>query len=160
VILQSFEASELLARIGVTPVVIASGPLKDQPSPFRPLTEAGRARLNEVIADLYEQFVEKVAAGRNMSADAVRPLADGRIFSGRQALAAGLIDAIGDERTARAWLASAHQIPETLPVRTIAPRDGLQEMFATGLGRVLGEAFKTVVSEWLAVDGIGLLWQP
>ena len=85
VILQTFEASELLARLGVRPESITSGPLKDQPSPFRPLTEEGRASLNQVVQDMYGQFVRMVAAGRRMSEEAVRAVADGRVLSGARA---------------------------------------------------------------------------
>ena len=54
--------------------------------------------------DMYDQFVGMVAAGRHMEPDAVRALADGRAYTGRQALKLGLIDAIGDEQDAKAWL--------------------------------------------------------
>ena len=87
VILQSFEASELLTRLGVHPETIASGPLKDQPSPFRPLTEEGRASLTQVVQDMQANFVRMVAAGRNMSEEAVRAIADGRVRAGGRARA-------------------------------------------------------------------------
>lgn len=132
VILQSFEASELMARIGVRPEAITSGPLKDQPSPFRPLTPEGRQALDAVVADLHGQFVRMVAEGRGMEEARVRALADGRILTGRQAVAAGLVDAIGGEREARAWLRERHEIPESLPVEELDPR--------TPTERVLGRA--------------------
>ncbi|WP_135466746.1 signal peptide peptidase SppA [Crenalkalicoccus roseus] len=155
VLLQSPDVSDLMAQLGVRVHVIASGPFKDQPSPFRPLTDEGREELNRVVVDLHEQFVAKVAAGRRMDPAAVRPLADGRIFTGRQALAAGLVDAIGGEAEARAWLAAERQVPETLPVRDVRVRTTTDRL----LGAALGSLAKTVISEWLGVDGPRLLWQ-
>ncbi len=122
VLLQSFNAAELLETLGVQPESITSGPLKDQPSPFRPLTEQGRAALTAVVEDMQSQFVAMVVAGRNLPEARVRELADGRVMTGRQALAAGLLDAIGGEAEARAWLAETHSIPRDLRVRDLDPR--------------------------------------
>lgn len=134
VILQSFEASELLARLGVRAESLASGPLKDQPSPFRPLTEEGRAALAAVIADMQGQFVAKVMAGRGMEEERVRAIADGRVMSGRQALAAGLVDAIGGEREARDWLASAHGVAKDLPVEELDARSRTERLLDASAG--------------------------
>lgn len=146
VILQAVEASELLARLGVRPEVIASGPLKDQPSPFRPLSEEGRAALAAVVEDMQAQFVGKVAAARGMPESRVRELADGRVMTGRQALAAGLVDAIGGEAEARRWLAEARGVPAGLRVRDIDPRgaaeralSGVADSLFGALGRRLRE---------------------
>ena len=156
VLLQSFDLSELLERWGVRPQTIASGPLKDQPSLFRPLTEEGRAALDRVIGDLHAQFVAMVAAGRRMDPDRARALADGRVFSGRQALAAGLVDAIGGEREARAWLAAEREVPDTLPLRDIQPRGTAERLLST----VTESVMKSLFSEWLGVDAPRALWQP
>ena len=129
VILQSFEASELMARLGLRAETLASGPLKDQPSPFRPLTEEGRAALRAVIDDMQAQFVAKVMQGRGMDEARVRALADGRVLSGRQALAAGLVDAIGGEPEARTWLAEAHNVSVDLPVEELDGRSPTERVF-------------------------------
>jgi protease-4 len=156
VLLQSFEVSELMDRMGIRPQVIASGPLKDQPSLFRPLTEEGRAALDRVIGDLYAQFVAMVAAGRRMEPDRVRGLADGRVFTGRQALEAGLVDAIGGEREARAWLAAERDVPEALPLRDIETRSRAERL----LSSVTESMMKSLFSEWLGVDAPRAVWQP
>jgi protease-4 len=122
VILQSFEVSELMERLGLRAEALTSGPLKDQPSPFRPLTEQGRASLNAVVQDMQSQFVAMVVAGRNMPEERVREIADGRIMTGRQAVAAGLVDAIGGEAEARRWLAESHGLPADLRLRDLDPR--------------------------------------
>jgi protease-4 len=156
VILQSFDASELLDRLGVRPETLASGPFKAQPSPFAPLSEEGRAQLMRVVSDLHEQFMAKVAAGRNLPPERVRELADGRVFTGREAVGLGLVDAIGGEAEARAWLAAERSIPATLPVREIQIR-GLVERT---IGSLFGAALKVVLDEWLGVDRVRALWQP
>ncbi len=156
VILQSVETSELLARLGVRPETIASGPFKDQPSPFRPLTEAGREQLARVVRDLHEQFMAMVAAGRQMEPDRVRELADGRVFTGREALALGLVDAIGGEREARDWLEAERQVPASLPVRDIETRSLVERTFGASLGLVV----KGLVDEWGGVDRFRAVWQP
>ncbi|MEN0076613.1 MAG: signal peptide peptidase SppA [Paracraurococcus sp.] len=155
VLLQTFDGSELLARLGVRTEAITSGPLKDQPSPLHPLSSDGRAALQGVVGDMYEQFLAMVVAGRKLPEERVRPLADGRVLSGRQALAAGLVDAIGGEREARAWLAAEKGVPEDLPVRDLQPRSTAERL----LRAAWSGAVKTVVSEWLGVDGPAPLWQ-
>ncbi|MFZ4410221.1 MAG: signal peptide peptidase SppA [Paracraurococcus sp.] len=156
VLLQTFDGSELLGRVGVRTDSIISGPLKDQPSPFNPLSAEGRAALQGVIGDMYDQFVGMVVAGRKLPEDKVRALADGRVFTGRQALAVGLVDAIGGEREARAWLAAEKQVPEDLPIRDLETRGRAERL----VGAAWNGLMKIVVSEWLGVDGLRMLWQP
>lgn len=131
VILQAFEASELMARLGLRADSITSGPLKDQPSPFRPLTEEGRASLAAVVEDMQSQFVAMVATGRNMPEARVRELADGRVVTGRQAVALGLVDAIGGEAEARRWLAETHGLPADLRLRDIDPRGTAERVLSS-----------------------------
>jgi protease-4 len=156
VLLQSFDASELMARLGVRAETIASGAFKAQPSPFHPLTEEGREQLERVVRDLHDQFVAKVVAGRRLPAERVRELADGRIFTGRQALELGLVDAIGGEAEARAWLAEQRAVPSTLPIRDIEIRGFAERTF----GAAIGGALRDIATEWLVVDRVRALWQP
>lgn len=156
VVLQSVDASELAGRLGVRVEALPSGAFKDQPNPFRPLTEEGRAELMRVVRDLHEQFVAMVVAGRNMPPERVRALADGRIFTGREAVALGLVDQIGGEAEARAWLAEAREVPAGLPVRDIELRGFTERTLRAGVSALLG----AVVSEWLVVDRVRALWQP
>lgn len=133
VLLQSVDASEALARLGIRAETIASGPLKDQPSPFRPLTPEAREALNRVVQDLQDQFVARVVASRRLPEAAVRAVADGRVLTGRQALAAGLVDAIGGEREARVWLAAEREVPAGLPARDVDPRNRAERLLDGGL---------------------------
>ena len=86
VLLETGEVSGLLKTLGIDAEAITSGPLKDQPSLIRPLTPEGRDVLHGLVMDMYDQFVGMVASGRHMDAAKVRELADGRAYTGRQAL--------------------------------------------------------------------------
>ena len=155
VLLQTLDSSELLARLGVRGEALVSGPLKAQPNPFQPLSPEGRAALQSVIMDLYDQFVAMVVAGRKLPEEKVRALADGRVFTGRQALAVGLVDAIGGEREARIWLAAEKQVPESLPVQDIRTRGTFDRWFRS----VWQGLIETLVTEGLRVDRLAGLWQ-
>ncbi|MXP62916.1 signal peptide peptidase SppA [Roseomonas sp. M0104] len=155
VILQSFDVSELLTMLGVQAEMLTSGPLKGVPSPFRPLAPEGQAVLEAVLRDLHGQFVGMVAAGRKLPREQVEALADGRIYTGRQALDLKLVDAIGGEPEARAWLAGTHDIPADLRVRDLDPRDAVER----ALGFSVHALTKSLISEWLAIDGPQAVWQ-
>jgi protease-4 len=156
VLLQTGEVSGLLNSIGITAEAITSGPLKDQPSLTRPLSDAGRAVMQELVADMYDQFVGMVARGRGMPEEKVRQLADGRPYTGQQALKLGLIDAIGGEPQARAWLAETKAISTTLPTQDVARRSLAGRVLEDGLGSVM----KIVLSQALSLDGAVSIWQP
>ena len=86
---------ELMKKLGLKTTVIKSGKFKDVGSPVRELTEEERKILQSVSDDIHGQFIEAVAKGRNLKIESVKELADGRIFSGRQAKESGLIDELG-----------------------------------------------------------------
>jgi protease-4 len=156
VLLETTEVSGLLNTIGVTAEAITSGPLKDQPSLTRPLSDAGRSVLHEMVMDMYEQFVAIVARGRGWPADKVRALADGRAYTGQQAVKLGLVDAIGGEPEARAWLAESKAVAATLPVEDLT----IRSLAERTLGESLGSFVKIVLSQALKLDGAVAVWQP
>jgi protease-4 len=160
VILETGEASGLLAKLGITADAITSGPLKDQPSFTRPLTAQGRDVLHGLVMDMYDQFVGMVADGRHMDPARVRELGDGRAYTGRQALQLGLIDAIGGEAEARAWLASERHVPASLPVRDVTTGGLTARAFGGSADGLLGTMLKTVLSQGLSIDGAWAVWQP
>ena len=95
VVMVTVNAQGLLEKIGVAPLAIKSGPMKDAGSPFRSLTEAERAVFQSVIDEMYGRFVGLIAQSRQMPEDRVRALADGRIYTADQALKMGLVDRVG-----------------------------------------------------------------
>lgn len=98
--LQLTNVQGLMQHIGITSENITTGKFKAAGSPFQELTAEERAYLQGVLNDMRDEFVAAVAAGRGLTREKVETLADGRIFTGRQALAAGLVDALGDLQAA------------------------------------------------------------
>ena len=87
---------ELYRKIGVQPEKIKSGPHKDILTPERPITPAERTIIQNMVDDMYEQFVTVVAEGRNLDPAKVRQIGDGRIYTGKQAKELGLVDELGN----------------------------------------------------------------
>ena len=86
---------ELMGKVGVHTEVVKSGRFKDIGSATRPFSTAERELLQAMVDDVHQQFVEAVSEGRNIPQDRLKPFVDGRIFSGRQAKAVGLVDELG-----------------------------------------------------------------
>jgi protease-4 len=115
------EASELLKKLGVTVSVIKSDQEKDLGSLYRPMTAEEKELWQKVVDETFESFVGIVAAGRNLPADRVRELADGRVYTGRQALELGLVDALGYQEDAVSKAASLGGIAGTPRVILLTP---------------------------------------
>jgi len=141
VIMEMPNASELMEKVGVQVEVVKSSEHKDIGSPFRPMGEGDRILLDSLIQDVYGQFVETVAEERGLSREQVLAVADGRVISGRQAEALGLVDAIGNLTDAVAIagrMAGIGSDPSVLRRREEAPTL-LDVMLArTPLGRLRG----------------------
>jgi protease-4 len=99
VILQMGNVQELFKKVGLRVETFKSGEMKDAGSPFRPLREEERRVYQRLVTDAYEQFFRAVAEGRGMTDARLRPLADGRVFTGVQAKDAGLVDVLGNFET-------------------------------------------------------------
>ena len=96
VIMLTVNAQGLMEKIGLTANAVVSGPRKDMGSPFRAMTEEERSIFQSLIDSFYQRFLSVIKEGRpNLSADTIRKLADGRVYSGEQAKALGLIDSVG-----------------------------------------------------------------
>ncbi|MCW9035475.1 MAG: signal peptide peptidase SppA [Rhodospirillales bacterium] len=156
VILQTTEFTGLFEKIGIKPESIKSRPLKAQPSPLEVLSDEGRAATKAVVMDMYHMFVEMVSKRRNMPLDKTIELADGRIYTGRQALKNGLVDAIGGQETAITWLKEKREIDTKIPVKDVRLKDDLpiiQDIIS-------GITGKSLFSERLTLDGLLSLWHP
>jgi protease-4 len=159
VILETGEVSGLLNKIGVTAEAITSGPLKDQPNPAHPLSAQGREVLRGLVMDMYEQFVSMVATGRHLDPEKVRQLGDGRAYTGHQALPLGLIDAIGGEREAREWLATAKGIPTSTSIEDVTTAGFASRALADSLAPLYDGFWKVLISQSLRLDGAQAIWQ-
>jgi protease IV len=158
VLLETGEFSGLLNKLGVSAEAITSGPLKDQPSFIRPLSPEGRDVLHGLVLDMYEQFVTMVASGRHMDAARVRELADGRAYTGHQALQLGLVDAIGGESDARQWLAQEKGVSADLPVDDVSTEGLASRALSGSLGWMLQSFWKTFMSQLVILDGAWAIW--
>jgi protease-4 len=160
VVIQTTEISGLMKTLGISADTIASGPLKAEPSFTRPLSPQGRAVLQGMVADMNDLFVDMVARGRRMDVGTVRQLADGRAYTGRQALKLGLIDAIGGESEARAWLTAERQIPASLPVRDVVTRTLSERVLDAEGESLFGALWKVLTFQKVTLDGAWAIWQP
>ncbi|TLY26465.1 MAG: signal peptide peptidase SppA [Nitrospirae bacterium] len=137
VIMELANVQGLLEKVGVQSVVIKSGRYKDLASPFRAMSKEDRVLLQRVLDDVHDQFIQAVAAGRALNVEEVRPLADGRIFTGRQARTAKLVDELGDLQDAiklAARMVGIEGEPRVVePRKRFSLRDLLENSF---LGRV------------------------
>lgn len=156
VILQTADVTGLLGKLGIKPEAIKSSPLKAQPNPFETFTPEAREATRKVVGDVYEMFVSMVGERRHLSREQLELVTDGSIFTGRQAKAKGLVDALGGEREARAWLEATHGIAQSLPVRDLellGPGEELHHL----IGGIVGKALS---SERLTLDGLVSVWHP
>jgi protease IV len=120
VILSSVNVKELFNRIGIESQTLKTGPYKDIFSPFRAASDQEKELLQALLQNTYEEFIGDVAKGRKMDLEAVRKLADGRIYTGRQAKENGLVDQIGTYEDAvtdlRKQVRAQFQIPDSQPL--------------------------------------------
>ena len=144
VIMEYPDLTGLIERIGIGVETVRSSELKAEPSPFRPTNPEARARDEAMIADSYEWFRGLVGARRDLGGADLDAVANGGVFSGRQALESGLIDEIGGEPEALAWLESRETGLGDLPVREweVERDDGIVSGFLgkmTSTGGILTE---------------------
>ncbi|MDO5483596.1 MAG: signal peptide peptidase SppA, partial [Desulfovibrionaceae bacterium] len=139
----------LLGKLGLGQETLVTAPYKDAGSYLRPLSAADRAYFEHVLKDMHEQFVDIVARGRNLPREKALALADGKIFTGREALHLGLVDTLGGQDEALACLANLTGVPADRPLLKRLNKKSwleksleasLQAALAALLGRGAGEA--------------------
>jgi protease IV len=159
------EISKLLDTLGVKMEEIKSGELKAEPSPYKPVTDRARQVSNEMVQESFGWFTGLVVERRNLSIERVRVLADGRVYTGRQAAAAKLIDAVGGEETALEWLQAKKSVSKDLEVLDWANAANVDP---AGLGfsaadwamRLFGFDGLARRVESARLDGLLVLWHP
>jgi protease-4 len=170
VLFQYPDLSKLLTTLGVQVEEIKSAPLKAEPSPFHPTSPEARAALQQVVADTYEWFKGVVAERRKIGESELATVSSGRVFSGRQGVALKLVDELGGEREAVAWLEREKKVTKDLPVRDWKPRGrsdfDLWTIAALGadfaglpeLARTLRQV--TLAGGAASLDGLLAVWHP
>jgi protease IV len=162
--------TDLLKTVGVKVEEVKSSPLKAAPNGFEPTSPEARAALDALVKDSYAWFRGLVKERRGMDDALLDKVADGRVFTGHQAIDLKLIDQLGDERTAVAWLVSNKGIKADLPVRDykLAPRFGDLTFLRTaasitldalGFGSIARQVEQAGIDR-LGLDGMLALWQP
>lgn len=132
VIMQATQLQELYGKLGVGQETFKSGRYKDMGSPAREVTPEERAIFQSMINDIFEQFINAVATGRGRDASEIRALADGRVFTGRQAKDLGLVDRLGDLHDAVLLAGELSGIRGEPSVTEIGPRKGWRDLLSAG----------------------------
>jgi protease-4 len=168
VIFQYPQIQPLLDKIGVSLQEIKSSPLKAEPSPFHAASDAAKAMINNMVVDSYAWFVDLVADRRRLPRDEVLKLADGTIFTGRQALKAKLIDSIGGDDEIRAYLATRN-VSKDLPEIDWDKNSNTPFLLAGAASRLItlfgydnlikGEDLTGILPQKLLLDGLLSVWQ-
>jgi len=174
VLVQFPNFGELMKTVGVKVEEVKSAPLKAAPNGFEPTSPEARAALDDLVKDQYAWFKELVKTRRGMDDPALAKVDDGRVFTGRQAVGLKLIDALGDETAAVAWLATEKKISASTPVRDyrLAPRFSdmsflrlaasitLEAVGLDGLAQRLAASGTIASVDRLGLEGLLALWQP
>ena len=174
VLFQIPNVSELLKTVGVKVEEVKSSPLKAAPNGYEPTSPEARAALDALVKDSYAWFRGLVKDRRNMDDATLQTVADGRVFTGRQAVGLKLIDELGDEKTAVKWLQAQNKIKGDLPVRDykLSPRfsdmtflraaaaTALESLGLPAVARFIGGNGAASLSEQLQLDGMLALWRP
>jgi protease IV len=166
--------TDLLKTVGVKVEEVKSSPLKAAPNGFEPTSPEARAALDSLVKDSYAWFRGMVKERRGMDDALLDKVADGRVFTGHQAVDLKLIDQLGDEKTAVAWLVAEKGVKSGLPVRDykLEPRFGDLTFLKTaasvtldalGFGSIARQIERAGVAQAvdrLSLDGMLALWQP
>jgi protease IV len=169
VIFQYPQVEQMLDKLGVSLEEIKSAPLKAEPSPFHAPSEEAKAMIRAMVMDSYDWFVDLVVERRGLPRDEVLRLADGSIFTGRQALKVKLVDALGGTPEIRAYLAS-RGLSEDLPIIEWKKKDDSRFLSLasaiSGVAQLMGfdpANTPSAVQNWLGrnlfLDGLVSVWQ-
>ena len=165
--------TDVLKTIGIKVEEVKSSPLKAAPNGFEPTSPEARAAIEAIVLDSYAWFKDLVKNRRKMDNGQLTRVADGRVFTGRQAVGLKLVDGLGNEKTALAWLEKERKVPANTPVRdySLRPRFGelsFLHVTAWTFEAVGLSAIAHRIEEWGAVqaverlnlDGLLALWHP
>jgi protease-4 len=165
--------AEALKTLGIKMESIKSSPLKAAPNGFEPTSPEARAAVEAIVLDSYAWFKSLVKDRRRMDDAQLAAVDDGRVFTGRQGVGLKLVDGLGNEKTALAWLAKEKKVPANTTVRDVSLRPRFGELsflhVAAWTFQAVGlSAFARRIEDWGAVqaverlnlDGLLALWHP
>jgi protease-4 len=166
--------TELMKTVGVKVEEVKSSPLKAAPNGFEPTSPEARAALDALVKDSYAWFRGLVKERRGMDDALLEKVADGRVFTGRQAVELKLIDQLGDEKSAVAWLVAEKKIKSDLPVRDfkLTPQFGdltflraaasiaFNSVGLSSIARQIEQGGVAQAVDQLSLDGMLALWRP
>ena len=165
--------TDVLKTIGIKLEEVKSSPLKAAPNGFEPTSPEARAAIESIVLDSYSWFKGLVKDRRKMDDSQLTQVADGRVFTGRQAINLKLIDDLGNEKTALAWLEKEKKVPANTPVRDYSLQPRFSELSFLHLAAWSFEAVGLSaiahrIEEWggvqaierLNLDGLLALWHP
>jgi protease-4 len=159
----------VLDKIGVKVETIKSAPLKASPNGFEPTSPEARAAIDSLVVDSYAWFKGLVKERRNLDDQALAVVVDGRVFTGRQGVALHLVDGVGEERDAVAWLENQRGVPKGLPVLDWKPSTGFDKLGLLGLASAGAKALGLAgladmmeqtsrLAETQSLDGLLAIW--
>jgi protease-4 len=170
VLIQWPEVSQMLDKIGVRVNEVKSGPLKAVPSPFQPLDTAGQQVTQSMIDEGFRWFLTLVEQRRKIKSNQIPGLAQGRVYTGREALDLKLVDAIGGEEEAVEWLQKTHKIDKSLKVVDWKPESassfGVLGSVSSLLGALFDQSYlgkllgRDPSLSTLGLDGLVSVWHP
>src|SRR5947199_6037621 len=174
VLFQFPNVTELLKTVGVKVEEVKSSPLKAAPNGYEPTSPEARAALDSLVKDSYGWFRRLVKDRRGMDDALLEKVADGRVFTGRQAVDLKLVDQLGDEKAAVAWLVAEKKVKSDLPVRDfkLTPQFGdltflraaasiaFDALGLSSIARQIEQAGVGQAVDQLSLDGMLALWRP
>ena len=155
VILQTAELTTLLEKVGVRPIIIKSGELKAVPNPLENLEEENLLYMKKIIERLQEEFIELVEKKRNLGSEAKSKIADGRIFTSKQAKALNLIDSVGSESDAIEWIKSEGNLGDEVDILELDSVKSLVDLLKVNVLKKSFNYFNLNLN-----NGILAIWTP
>jgi len=153
VIMELAEFQELMKKIGIQSEIMKSGALKDAGSPFRPMTSEEKAYLQSVLDEMHQQFIQDVAKGRHIPVDVLRPLADGRVFTGRSGIQNHLVDQLGDYQDAVAEATKMAHITGSPGIRKFPEKSFLDKMVSSQINQLWETVEQQPFGFWSILPG-------
>ncbi len=155
VIMELAEFKDLLDKLGIKSEVLKAGAMKDAGSPFRPMTPAEQEYMQTLLANIHAQFINDVARGRKIPVETLKPLADGRVFTGKMAIGIHLVDGLGDYRDAVSKAQQMAHLSGTPELKEFPKKSFLDSVFSSKISSYLTGVTGSSGGFWAIMPGRG-----